>query len=1011
MSIKFVGHADKPVEWPELEPELAIETGNAGAEPVESNLMVEGLVRLIADKQVSGILLSAVLTVTVTGECVVGESASATASAGTARVPLINAATTFTFTQAQCALPLPFRVDLGTAFLPPSFSTDSSNNNGDSSINENSNNNSNCCRIEYSVSAVCHFRLSSSPSHEQIVSTTAPLRVYANECLRASVLAKQVPLAVANGDQGYLTDKLNYVLTLAKKSILVGQDFSLIVNLHIPNTNNNTPSFTLSHVSVSLFSKLSNGIYDNQLVVVESKSISKFVYHFPPANAAEAVNGREILALLQANTPENIPATIETSLFCLNYFLYIEIFTTNNPFPVVVLDIPVTIIERGNAVAGPNHIPQLSNHTLVDFGYTSTNTELFYALFPFSASTVNWISFDQGDLIEIKYIFPDGYGFAVNKFKKTEGLVQMHYLIEASFVSVNNDAVTTTTSAADKNFSTTSLQQEINVEQSGQNLAAEKTTDAEYDLPTDYSDVKSDSKFSSVHTSPSLKTSSSSHGGKLFGRLKRSNRVDAVVVPPVVPIVIDEVVTVQSTLAHLGLLHRLHVLEDRINKDADFRYLCHAEQRYLKWLNFLKEERPDPQSFPLPPIDVALMWHAHMLNPLRYLEDSYLILGANSPYNMPLERMHALPGNEYDPKDGSQEVWEAFTGEPFKLSLDSDSKFSVECPWCLSVTMADAEAFAKHRLENEPIVCDNCKALITTENLSVQRFISDVGNFLIGKGLIRTTRGSLLDQKTADINIIDSITDMEILLPNFLDGNALLNRPETSIWKEVETHFANHIAQLRKEKMLKGKVRKTIIHMVFRAYRNISMPLSLDLIAAVRRQREFTDKMVSGVVDWTERDALPSATVRYGNFLKLMKLEPSKFLVPTLDVDLCWHTHQLHPEKYKNYGLNTTGRVINHDDAVGAKILTDSFDATAKLWKKHYGERYSAQVETAGWFKQPTVFVYPSYTERARIASQQMALNTSNPKKNGGCAVHDPTREPNDLFAVASCVGWSAASG
>ncbi|KAJ3058655.1 hypothetical protein HDU99_006706, partial [Rhizoclosmatium hyalinum] len=178
-----------------------------------------------------------------------------------------------------------------------------------------------------------------------------------------------------------------------------------------------------------------------------------------------------------------------------------------------------------------------------------------------------------------------------------------------------------------------------------------------------------------------------------------------------------------------------------------------------------------------------------------------------------------------------------------------------------------------------------------------------------------------------------------------------------------------------------------------RAYKNIPVPLTLDLVGAVIRQRGFTAKMVGGVVDWEERDALPNATIRYNQFLKLMKAEPTTFLVPTLDVDLMWHTHQCHPLQYQDYGLREMKRVINHDDSVEAEVLTKSFDQTAKNWKRYYGETYSAYVEESKWFRKPAV--YPEYAVQAAAKAVTISRATRVALNNqGGCTVHDPTPMP-----------------
>ncbi|KAI8613388.1 hypothetical protein BC830DRAFT_480423 [Chytriomyces sp. MP71] len=89
---------------------------------------------------------------------------------------------------------------------------------------------------------------------------------------------------------------------------------------------------------------------------------------------------------------------------------------------------------------------------------------------------------------------------------------------------------------------------------------------------------------------------------RFFARFRQTNNT-VVNVPAVVPRVIDGVVSVESAEAHLGLLHRFAALENKIDRMSDWRFLCRAEQRYLIWLDYLREEQPDPSSLPLPPLE------------------------------------------------------------------------------------------------------------------------------------------------------------------------------------------------------------------------------------------------------------------------------------------------------------------------------------------------------------------------------------------------------------------------
>ncbi|ATY65423.1 hypothetical protein A9K55_001594 [Cordyceps militaris] len=86
--------------------------------------------------------------------------------------------------------------------------------------------------------------------------------------------------------------------------------------------------------------------------------------------------------------------------------------------------------------------------------------------------------------------------------------------------------------------------------------------------------------------------------------------------------------------------------------------------------------------------------------------------------------------------------------------------------------------------------------------------------------------------------------------------------------------------------------------------------------------------------------ALPANAVeRYLRFLQLIK-ETGETVVPTLDIDLCWHTHQLAPFAYLTYCVTHLGRQINHDDTIRTETRSTAQDMTARLWALKYGESY-----------------------------------------------------------------------
>ncbi|EIW76459.1 hypothetical protein CONPUDRAFT_15794, partial [Coniophora puteana RWD-64-598 SS2] len=67
---------------------------------------------------------------------------------------------------------------------------------------------------------------------------------------------------------------------------------------------------------------------------------------------------------------------------------------------------------------------------------------------------------------------------------------------------------------------------------------------------------------------------------------------------------------------------------------------------------------------------------------------------------------------------------------------------------------------------------------------------------------------------------------------------------------------------------------------------------------------------------------------------------PKHFIVPTLDIDLVWHTHQLMANSYQNDCLNYIKRYVDHDDKVEEGLLADSLDSTCIAWQNKYHVPY-----------------------------------------------------------------------
>lgn len=114
------------------------------------------------------------------------------------------------------------------------------------------------------------------------------------------------------------------------------------------------------------------------------------------------------------------------------------------------------------------------------------------------------------------------------------------------------------------------------------------------------------------------------------------------------------------------------------------------------------------------------------------------------------------------------------------------------------------------------------------------------------------------------------------------------------------------------------------------------------IIEAVERQTAFADKM--NVQLWIRSPAIEGtlrrAIDRYLKFLKLFKLYPDTMLVPTLDIDLVWHTHQCSAAQYRSDMLERAGRFINHDDKLSRSVLDNGMEKTRQLFRMRFGHEY-----------------------------------------------------------------------
>jgi len=170
-------------------------------------------------------------------------------------------------------------------------------------------------------------------------------------------------------------------------------------------------------------------------------------------------------------------------------------------------------------------------------------------------------------------------------------------------------------------------------------------------------------------------------------------------------------------------------------------------------------------------------------------------------------------------------------------------------------------------------------------------------------------------------------------------------------WRDINSSIKKTIVELRAARILRLLSRPGLFKSVEIAYRGLVWrDLSIDLVAAALRQREFSKKITGeGCRALDTPEALFKATTRYHKFLLLIKRRAGgkgsakNGLVPTLDIDLCWHTHQLAAFMYREWCINHLGLAINHDDSIAEKSLNSGLKETNLAWYDAYRESYAPE--------------------------------------------------------------------
>lgn len=437
-------------------------------------------------------------------------------------------------------------------------------------------------------------------------------------------------------------------------------------------------------------------------------------------------------------------------------------------------------------------------------------------------------------------------------------------------------------------------------------------------------------------------------------------------------------------------------------------YVARAVDRYEAWwstfdTNFLREDDmklasgalyhnfvSDKQYMTwdesmLPPLDVLMVWHAHMLNPRAFLEDT-LRCGLSSFWasGMPWRLVSAAIDTDfnYNVSDATKAAWVAKTGRNWD-NVEDGARKTLRCPSCQAQispawttcgqddnpkSVPGPSLIGKGYGDGEFLYKCDCGTQINKTLLSVAKFVKDVQSLIIDQS---TMPGTILDPITGvPTNLYSGpygppdsrtfpnrlVKRLVVQIGDLIKPGGMESSPTMDDVREMIEQKLIKPDEIRKIEEIKfsGRYRLPVSakicvrKMMSRYWENFS-PFALDLVGAVMRQGIFTGKMHQ--IDWLHSPACRGTMARlvkkYDRFVTLMQVYPDKVCVPTLDIDLAWHTHQLSPSAYYKYTTKKTKKFIDHDDKIDEDKLSQSFEWTTMVYQDMYSEVYS---ECTCWY-------------------------------------------------------------
>ncbi|KAK3012596.1 hypothetical protein RJ639_009596, partial [Escallonia herrerae] len=192
------------------------------------------------------------------------------------------------------------------------------------------------------------------------------------------------------------------------------------------------------------------------------------------------------------------------------------------------------------------------------------------------------------------------------------------------------------------------------------------------------------------------------------------------------------------------------------------------------------------------------------------------------------------------------------------------------------------------------------------------------------------------------LNPVRYKTDCEELFGRILDNHNVVSSIHGTSERETKEIWNNMYPDETYDLDLTRAFSDDISKVIFGAAKHTRY----NLVSAIERQSPFFYQVSRPHM--SNDLFLEAAVARYKGFLHLIKRNKERsirrFCVPTYDIDLIWHSHQLNPVSYCKDLLEALGKVLEHDDTDSDRTKGNKLDVgffeTTEQWEKTFGLGY-----------------------------------------------------------------------